>query len=620
MPPPSRVAGNGRERTTMVLSSYVGATVRRKEDPRLITGSSTYVDDISPAGHGPRRVRAQPLCPRQDRRHRRLGRAGDAGRASRSSPPTISTQVLQETSIPVVAGQRDRRARIARRPPRTTRIPVPAVEPLARRQGPLRRRAGRRRGRRDRGAIAEDAARARRRRLRTARSRHRSRTRRGEPGAPQLYDEVKNNISVREQTVHGDVDAAFAAAPVKVKARIRAPRCRADADGGARRSLAAPDPITRGLTFWTSTQAPHWNRNEIAEALGLSPDPGAAASRRRSAAASAARSAPIRRTSSSPACAPCCSSRPVKWIETRSENFLATNHGRNQWADFEVGADAERQDHRRCAARVVLDSGAYPKALDLAWCDLGDVDRPVRHPESRLRRRRRLHQHDGERRLSRRGPAGSGLLPRAGDGSDRRRGAGSTRPRCAGSTSSRRTSSPTPRSPASTTTPASTKSRSTKALEAGRLRRAAQGAGEAAQAGPLPRHRPRVLCRDLRLRPVRELDRARRAERRRHDLHRHLAARPGPGDDLRPDRRRLHRRRFRQRRRPPRRHRQHAAGQRHDGQPRTGGRRRGAGRCRSNKIKDKAMRIAAHMLEAAVEDIELVERQVPGQGRARPRA
>lgn len=30
----------------MVLSSYVGATVRRKEDPRLITGSSTYVDDL----------------------------------------------------------------------------------------------------------------------------------------------------------------------------------------------------------------------------------------------------------------------------------------------------------------------------------------------------------------------------------------------------------------------------------------------------------------------------------------------------------------------------------------------------------------------------------------------
>src|SRR5690606_28409876 len=34
------------EATAMVLSKMVGARVRRKEDPRLITGSSTYVDDI----------------------------------------------------------------------------------------------------------------------------------------------------------------------------------------------------------------------------------------------------------------------------------------------------------------------------------------------------------------------------------------------------------------------------------------------------------------------------------------------------------------------------------------------------------------------------------------------
>ena len=30
----------------MVLRSYVGASVKRKEDPRLITGSSVYVDDL----------------------------------------------------------------------------------------------------------------------------------------------------------------------------------------------------------------------------------------------------------------------------------------------------------------------------------------------------------------------------------------------------------------------------------------------------------------------------------------------------------------------------------------------------------------------------------------------
>jgi aerobic carbon-monoxide dehydrogenase large subunit len=34
----------------MVMSKMVGARVRRKEDPRLITGSSTYVDDVQLPG------------------------------------------------------------------------------------------------------------------------------------------------------------------------------------------------------------------------------------------------------------------------------------------------------------------------------------------------------------------------------------------------------------------------------------------------------------------------------------------------------------------------------------------------------------------------------------------
>jgi len=58
--------------------------------------------------------------------------------------------------------------------------------------------------------------------------------------------------------------------------------------------------------------------------------------------------------------------RPVKWIESRSENLLATNHGRNQWSEFEAGADATGKI-TALKARVLLDSGAYPKALDLAW-------------------------------------------------------------------------------------------------------------------------------------------------------------------------------------------------------------------------------------------------------------
>ena len=34
----------------MVVSKMVGAVVRRKEDPRLITGTATYVDDVKIPG------------------------------------------------------------------------------------------------------------------------------------------------------------------------------------------------------------------------------------------------------------------------------------------------------------------------------------------------------------------------------------------------------------------------------------------------------------------------------------------------------------------------------------------------------------------------------------------
>src|SRR5215217_7809005 len=38
--------------STMVYMRQMGARVRRKEDPRLITGSSTYVDDFRPSDIG----------------------------------------------------------------------------------------------------------------------------------------------------------------------------------------------------------------------------------------------------------------------------------------------------------------------------------------------------------------------------------------------------------------------------------------------------------------------------------------------------------------------------------------------------------------------------------------
>src|SRR5262249_34449936 len=89
-----------------------------------------------------------------------------------------------------------------------------------------------------------------------------------QPSAPQLYDNVKNNVSVRWETVHGDVEGALANAASRVRAKIRAPRCH-PMPMEPRGTVAAPDPITRGLTIWVSNQGPHGFRNEIAAAFGL---------------------------------------------------------------------------------------------------------------------------------------------------------------------------------------------------------------------------------------------------------------------------------------------------------------------------------------------------------------
>jgi carbon-monoxide dehydrogenase large subunit len=343
----------------MVLSSYVGATVRRKEDPRLITGSSTYVDDLKLPGLVSVAFVRSPYA------HAAInGIDGSAALAIPGVHAVITAadlkKVMKTFYQEPTGGETGEEAN--EEAAEDAGIPVPPVLPLAdvkvRWVGDAVAAVVA-----DTVQLAEDAAalvevdwdvldavidpfEAL------------------QDGAPQLYDEVKNNISVIEETVHGDVDGALASAAVRIKAKIRSPRCH-PMPMEPRGIVVAPDAMTQGLTIWTSTQAPHWNRNSIAEALGLSqsqvraiaPEVGGGFGAKIGAYPEefvvAAASVMLR--------------RPVKWVETRSENFLTTNHGRNQWGEFEAGADATGK-LTALKARIVLDSGAYPKALDLAWC------------------------------------------------------------------------------------------------------------------------------------------------------------------------------------------------------------------------------------------------------------
>ena len=171
-----------------------------------------------------------------------------------------------------------------------------------------------------------------------------------QPGAPRLYDTVKDNISVRAG------DGAR-------RRRRRARRCRdqGEREDSRRRAaircqwkraaaVAAPDPITRGLTIWDSNQGPHGFRNEIAQRLrsgqnqvrAIAPEVGGGFGCKFGAYHEDYIAAALA----------LLLKRPVKWIETRSEHFLATNHGRNQWGEFEVGADRDGRIQALRGARL----------------------------------------------------------------------------------------------------------------------------------------------------------------------------------------------------------------------------------------------------------------------------
>jgi carbon-monoxide dehydrogenase large subunit len=246
----------------MVLSSQLGAAVKRKEDPRLITGASTYVDDIEL----PRMVHAAFV--RSPYPHATLNGIDVAEALALPGVLAVFTEHdlrgVMPDNFPTPGGETgEDQAEDAEE----EGIPVPDVYPLA--CGKVRYIgepvavviAESRK-------IADDAA-----QLVTVDAESLEAV--VDPyaamkdGSPLVYDQVKNNISVREATEHGDVEAALAGASIRVKANIRSPRCHA-VPMEARGIVAQPDAILGGLTFWTSTQAPHWNRNDIAKALRLS--------------------------------------------------------------------------------------------------------------------------------------------------------------------------------------------------------------------------------------------------------------------------------------------------------------------------------------------------------------
>lgn len=145
--------------------------------------------------------------------------------------------------------------------------------------------------------------------------------------APLLHDGWESNVAYRWEVAAGEPDRIFAEAGRVVEVRLINNRIHA-AFIEPRAILASPQPGTDELTVWASTQVPHTVRTGIATALDLpeaqvrviAPDVGGAFG---------AKGGVYPEYLLIPALARRLG-RAVKWGETRGESFQATNHARDQ--------------------------------------------------------------------------------------------------------------------------------------------------------------------------------------------------------------------------------------------------------------------------------------------------
>jgi carbon-monoxide dehydrogenase large subunit len=173
--------------------------------------------------------------------------------------------------------------------------------------------------------------------------------------APQLFDDVPDNVVYRDRVVIGDVEGAFAGADRVFSASYDMNRYLA-APMETRGCLAAYEQADDRLTFWCSTQMPHILRTTLASALGIAeprvrtiaPEVGGGFGQKMT----------VYPEEIVVAFASRATGRPVMWIEDRRENILAATHAKDQRVDIEAAVTADG-DLLAIRARFIGDAGAY---------------------------------------------------------------------------------------------------------------------------------------------------------------------------------------------------------------------------------------------------------------------
>lgn len=174
-------------------------------------------------------------------------------------------------------------------------------------------------------------------------------------GAVVLHERAPDNVLLRWRAGSGDVDGAMSRAARVIEAQLELPRLAA-APMETRCAVARYDAAADLLTVYASAQDPHRPRLQLAAVLRRPPESirvvvgevggsfGSKSILAPEVFVAAAMSVRLH--------------APVKWVETRSENFLSGYQGRGQRAQCELGVSADGR-FLALRARVIADVGAY---------------------------------------------------------------------------------------------------------------------------------------------------------------------------------------------------------------------------------------------------------------------
>jgi carbon-monoxide dehydrogenase large subunit len=327
---------------------YVGGGVPRKEDPSLVTGQAKFVDDISLPGMAWVGVVRSPLA------HARITGV-DTSRAEKV-PGVIAAFSGAELAGDWAGA-------------------LPCAWPLADRSFPAEPTSGDPRFP-DHWPVAKDVARFAGDPVAVVVADSREHAKDAieavdvdyEPldavldikgalasDAPVIHDQFGDNRAYTWGFTNGDVDKVFSEAPLRVKERFYHPRLIPNAIE-PRGVVVQTEPASGNVTLYSATQIPHIVRTTLSLVLGMpesklrvvAPAVGGGFGSKLNVYAEEAICVALSRRLD----------RPVKWIEERSENYVGTIHGRGVIQDMEIAATEEGKT-LGFRVKLLADMGAY---------------------------------------------------------------------------------------------------------------------------------------------------------------------------------------------------------------------------------------------------------------------